>query len=371
MHSDAYFISKCLKLAAKGKGQVSPNPLVGCVIVKNGKIIGSGYHKKFGGPHAEIEAFASTKKAVRGATLYVNLEPCSHHGKTPPCADAIIAKEIKRVVIGTMDPNPLVAGNGIAKLRAAGIDVTYGVLPDECAELNRFFFKFIQKRLPYVTMKAGQTLDGAIAARSGDSKWITSAESRTVVHEMRAVYDAVLVGSGTARADDPELTVRLTKGRNPKRIILDTNLGLPLKLKLFMENAEKNVYLLTSAKAIAKKARKTQQLLNCGIHIISVKTTPDGRLSPKSILTELGKLGIASVLLEGGSNLYTSFLKASLIDEICLFIAPKILGAGLPVFADLGNTKIASASKWQIKESWNSGPDLAVRLRPATQLTGK
>jgi diaminohydroxyphosphoribosylaminopyrimidine deaminase/5-amino-6-(5-phosphoribosylamino)uracil reductase len=367
MHSDSYFISQCLELAAKGQGQVSPNPLVGCVIVRDGKIIGKGYHKKFGGPHAEIEAFTSARGPVSGATLYVNLEPCSHHGKTPPCADAIIAKGIKRVVIGSKDPNPLVSGKGIAKLRAAGIDVAYGILEDACVELNLFFFKYIQTKLPYVTMKAGQTLDGAIAARSGDSQWITSQESRTTVHAMRSFYDAVLVGTGTARADNPELTVRLVTGRNPKRIVLDRNLSLPFTLKLFKENHEKNVYLLTTSKA--KKARpvKVQKLIECGVHIVTVKTNSDGKLSPKAILTELGKLGIASVLLEGGSSLYTSFLRASLIDEICLFIAPKILGTGLPVFGDLGNKKIADASKWRICESRASGPDLALVLRPAVR----
>ena len=215
--TDESYIKLAIEIAKKGRGNVSPNPLVGCIIVKDERIIGAGYHEKYGENHAEINAINSAKESIEGSTLFVNLEPCSHQGLTPPCVDKIIENKIKRVVIGTLDMNPLVCGNGIKKLKAAGIDVKAGILENECTALNKFFFKHITKKIPYVTLKIAQTLDGKIADRKGDSKWISSLLSRRYVHELRSKYDAVLIGLGTVLKDNPSLTVRLTEGRNPRK----------------------------------------------------------------------------------------------------------------------------------------------------------
>ena len=237
--ADESYIQLAIEIAKKGTGSVSPNPLVGCVIIKDNKIIGAGYHQKFGEEHAEINAINSSAESVEGSTLYVNLEPCSHHGKTPPCVDRIIKEKIKRVVIGTLDVNPLVSGNGVKALKKAGVDVKVGVLENECIELNKFFFKYITSKLPYVTLKAAQTLDGMIADKNKNSEWISSKESRKYVHWLRARYDAVLIGSDTAKIDNPKLTVRMVEGRNPYRVVLDSKLSLKTDLYLFKNNFDK------------------------------------------------------------------------------------------------------------------------------------
>lgn len=237
--ADESYIQLAIEIAKKGTGSVSPNPLVGCVIIKDNKIIGAGYHQKFGEEHAEINAINSSAESVEGSTLYVNLEPCSHHGKTPPCVDRIIKEKIKRVVIGTLDVNPLVSGNGVKALKKAGVDVKVGVLENECIELNKFFFKYITSKLPYVTLKAAQTLDGMIADKNKNSEWISSKESIKYVHWLRASYDAVLFGSDTAKIDNPKLTVRMVEGRNPYRVVLDSKLSLKTDLYLFKNNFDK------------------------------------------------------------------------------------------------------------------------------------
>ena len=248
--TDESYIKLAIELAKKGIGKVSPNPLVGCVIIKDERIIGAGYHEKFGGNHAEINAINSARENLEGAALYINLEPCSHQGKTPPCVDKIIEKKIKRVVVGTLDMNPMISGAGVKKLKAAGIEVKVGLLEKECVELNKFFFKYITKKIPYVTLKVAQTIDGKIADTAGNSKWISSMVSRRRVHSLRTKYDAVLVGAGTVVSDDPSLTVRLTEGRNPKRIILDSNLDLTSEYKIIRNNPDKNLIVVTSKKSI-------------------------------------------------------------------------------------------------------------------------
>ncbi|MCJ7552329.1 MAG: bifunctional diaminohydroxyphosphoribosylaminopyrimidine deaminase/5-amino-6-(5-phosphoribosylamino)uracil reductase RibD, partial [Ignavibacteriaceae bacterium] len=237
--ADESYIQLTLEIAKRGIGKVSPNPLVGCVITKNDKIIGAGFHTKYGDDHAEISAINSSRENLEGSTFYVNLEPCSHYGQTPPCVDRIIQEKIKRVVIGTLDVNPLVSGKGVRKLKDAGIEVKVGVLEKECEDLNKFFFKFINKKLPFVTLKAAITLDGKIADINSHSEWISSPESRRYVHSLRNKYDAVLIGLNTAMIDDPQLTVRHVEGRNPWRIILDSKLELPTDLKIFQKNNDK------------------------------------------------------------------------------------------------------------------------------------
>ncbi len=363
MDKDEEYLQLCFDLAADGKGSVSPNPMVGCVIVKNHRVMASGYHSVFGGPHAEINAFNNSKANVEGATLYVNLEPCSHYGKTPPCVDAIIAKKIARVVIGTLDPNPLVSGRGVQKLKEAGIEVLSGVLETECRELNKFFLKHIQTKLPYVTLKIAQTLDGKIATRTNDSKWITCEESRRHVHRLRSEYDAVLIGSGTAKIDNPELTVRMCEGRNPKRIVLDSNLSLPLSLKLFTQNPEKNVIVVTGKDIIAVKKNKVKQLEKLGVAVIPVARGADKKINIQAALKALGARGISSVLVEGGGKIYTAFLSAGLADEMNVFVAPKFFGDGIPAIGSLSVSKAAKALTFRLQSSQNFGSDVLLDLR--------
>lgn len=359
--TDESYIKLTLELAKKGIGKVSPNPLVGCVIIKDERIIGAGYHEKFGGNYVEVNAINSARENLEGATLYINLEPCSHYGKTPPCVDKIIEKKVKRVVIGTLDMNPVVSGAGIKKLKTAGIEVKVGLLEKECIDLNKFFFKYITKKLPYVTLKAAQTIDGKIADTTGNSKWVSSAASRRHVHLLRAKYDAVLVGSGTVKSDDPTLTVRLTEGRNPKRIILDSKLELSSNHKIFSTNNDKNLIVVTTKNNIDKK-RRIKRLNSLGVKILFAKENSDGKINLKSALTELAKNQISSILVEGGCEIYTSFLKENLYDNIILFIAPKLLGSGLPLVNSFGKSTIKNALKVKFVNIESVDDDLYVEL---------
>ncbi|MGE5409818.1 MAG: bifunctional diaminohydroxyphosphoribosylaminopyrimidine deaminase/5-amino-6-(5-phosphoribosylamino)uracil reductase RibD [Clostridiales bacterium] len=359
--TDESYIKLALEIAKKGRGKVSPNPLVGAILVKDEKIIGAGFHEYFGGSHAEINAFNNAKQDVEGSTLFVNLEPCCHYGKTPPCVNTIIEKKVKRVVIGTLDMNPIVSGNGVKALKEAGIDVKVGVLEEECTALNKFFFKHVSKHIPYITLKAAQTLDGKIADFSGDSKWITSLSSRRYVHELRSNYDGVLVGTTTVKKDDPSLTVRFIEGRNPKRIVIDSSLKLNLKLKLFVNNIDDNLIILTTKKSAAK-VRKIKKLEQCGVQILFIDENKDGTINLKCALEELGKNNISSVLVEGGRKIYTSFIKENLFDEFLVFISPKLMGEGIPVVDELGIHSIRKALKLRIKTFEKIGDDILLEL---------
>jgi len=359
--ADESYIQLTIEIAKKGEGSVSPNPLVGCVIIKENRIIGAGYHQKFGEDHAEINAINSSAESLEGSTLYVNLEPCSHFGKTPPCVDRIIKEKIKRVVIGTLDINPLVSGNGVKALKKAGIEVKVGVLEKECIELNKFFFKFITNKLPYVTLKAAQTLDGMIADKNNYSEWISSNESRKYVHWLRARYDAVLIGSETARIDNPKLTVRMVEGRNPYRVVLDSNLKLKSDLNLFKINSDNKTIVITSEKN-KSKLKKINKLEKLGVKVLFVKSDAQGRMQLKSVLKEIAKLQISSILVEGGSKIYSSFLKQKLFDDIFLFVSPKILGNGLKTFSELKSNKLSDAAKLTIRRTQKIGDDLLIEL---------
>ena len=359
--ADESYIQLTIEIAKKGEGSVSPNPLVGCVIIKDNRIIGAGYHQKFGEDHAEINAINSSAESLEGSTLYVNLEPCSHFGKTPPCVDRIIKEKVKRVVIGTLDINPLVSGNGVKALKKAGIEVKVGVLEKECIELNKFFFKFITNKLPYVTLKAAQTLDGMIADKNNYSEWISSSESRKYVHWLRARYDAVLIGSETARIDNPKLTVRMVEGRNPYRVVLDSSLKLKSDLNLFKSNSDNKTIVITSEKN-KSKLKKINQLEKLGVKFLFVKSDAQGRMQLKSVLKEIAKLQISSILVEGGSKIYSSFLKQKLFDDIFLFVSPKILGNGLKTFSELKSNKLSDAAKLNIRRTQKIGDDLLIEL---------
>jgi diaminohydroxyphosphoribosylaminopyrimidine deaminase/5-amino-6-(5-phosphoribosylamino)uracil reductase len=359
--SDESYIKLAIEIAKKGMGAVSPNPLVGCVIVKNNRIISAGYHEKFGEKHAEINAIEKSKENIEGATLYTNLEPCSHFGKTPPCVDKIIEKKIKKVVIGTNDMNPLVSGSGIKKLKASGVEVKVGVLENECIELNKFFFKYITEKIPYVTLKAAETLDGKIADKSGDSRWISSIDSRKYVHQLRANYDAVMVGYGTVQKDDPRLTVRLAEGRNPRRIILDTGLNIDNDYKLLLNNKDGKLIVLTSKKNINKKG-KIKRILSRKAEILFIKEDNNGRLNLKNALKELAKINIASVLVEGGREVFTSFVKKNLYDDILLFVSPKLIGCGISFLGNINKHNIKNALKLRVKNIEKMGDDFLIEL---------
>lgn len=359
--NDETYIQLTLEIAKRGSGFVSPNPMVGCVITKNNKIIGAGYHQKYGENHAEINAINSAVEPLEGSTLYVNLEPCSHYGHTPPCVDKIIESKIKRVVIGTLDVNPLVSGSGVKKLKKAGIEVKVGILEKECTELNKFFFKYITKKNPYVTLKIAQTIDGKIADESNYSQWITSSEARKLVHSFRSEYDAVLVGRRTAEIDNPLLTVRLTEGRNPWRVVLDSDLKLSPDLKLFEKNADGKTILFTSKESISKK-NKIKKLSELGVRVIFVKKNGNGKLNLKSVLKELANLEITSVLVEGGSEIFSSFLKQNLFDDILMFISPKLLGSGVGAFDWIRINDLRKAFRFRIKHSEIVGDDILLEL---------
>ena len=359
--SDESYIKLAIEIAKKGIGSVSPNPLVGCVIVKNDRIISAGYHEKFGENHAEVNAIEKAKESLEGATLYTNLEPCSHHGKTPPCVDKIIEQKIKKVVVGTNDMNPLVSGNGIRKLKSSGIEVKVGIMESECIELNRFFFKYITEKTPYITLKAALTLDGRIADKSGDSKWISSLDSRKYVHQLRAGYDAVLVGYGTVQKDNPKLTVRLAEGRNPRRIILDSKLGLNSKYKLLLNNKDRKLIVVTSKKNAEKKGR-IKKISAYNADIIFVKEDANGKLNLKSILKELAKMNISSILVEGGKEVFTSFIRKNLFDDIMLFVTPKLMGCGIPLLGNINKRNIKNALKLRVRNTEKIGDDFLIEL---------
>jgi len=324
-----------LKLAERGRGRTAPNPMVGAVIVKNGRIVGQGFHKKAGTAHAEIVALADAGRAARGATLYVTLEPCSHHGRTGPCALAVVEAGIAQVFYAIKDPNPLVNGRGAGMLRKGGVKTHCGLLRAEASRLNEVYLKYITTGRPFVTLKLAQSLDGRIAAVGGDSDWISSAVSRTMVHRMRAESDAVVVGAGTVTADNPELTVRMVKGKNPYRIIVSAHPDFKKSLKLFRNNDDARTIVATSKKSAEKVKAKN-------LTVWTVKNS-HGRIDLDDFIEKAGRFGIRSMLVEGGGKLATSFLKAGLVDKLMVFTAPLIIGKGIDGVGDLKVNHIAEA----------------------------
>ncbi|WP_148229435.1 bifunctional diaminohydroxyphosphoribosylaminopyrimidine deaminase/5-amino-6-(5-phosphoribosylamino)uracil reductase RibD [Carnobacterium sp. 17-4] len=311
-----------LDLARKGKGWTTPNPLVGAVIVKGGRVIGQGYHQKYGQPHAEVNAIVSAKKDVTGATLYVTLEPCSHFGKTPPCSDLLIDKNIKRVVVGTLDPNPLVAGKGIERLRSNGIEVVTGVLEEESQKLNEIFIKYIVTKEPFVVMKNAMSLDGKIATVTGESQWISGESSRKQVHSLRHELAGIMVGIETIIKDDPQLTSRTLNSRNPIRIVVDSQLRIPIASKVLTQQDKAKTIVATTKRANNEKLETLKQM---GIEVIVTKEKY-GRVDLQELMKVVGAKGIDSILLEGGATLNFSALEEGIVDKIQSYIAPKIIG---------------------------------------------
>lgn len=353
-----HYMSLCLKLAKKGLGKVHPNPMVGSVIVHQDKVIGRGYHKAFGKAHAEVNAINSVQdnELLKKSTLYVNLEPCSHYGKTPPCSDLIIRNEIPRVVIGNVDPFKEVSGRGIQKLRSAGIEVITGILEEKCAELNEAFLKSHAHKRPLITLKYAQSLDGFIATGNLISKWISGIESRTYTHRLRAWNSAIMVGTQTALRDNPSLTVRHVKGRNPIRVLLDRNLEVPLSFNIFNDEAPTLVFTST----LKKEEKTLARYLEKNITVFYVNENTHG-LDLADIFTQLYRENIISVLVEGGSQLISSLVKAELCDKFSVFIAPKYIGGdGLSAVQSLGIVNPSEAPQLVFNTYRRFGPDLYV-----------
>jgi diaminohydroxyphosphoribosylaminopyrimidine deaminase / 5-amino-6-(5-phosphoribosylamino)uracil reductase len=356
--TDERFMRRALALARKGEGSVSPNPLVGAVIVRDGRIIAEGFHHCCGESHAEIDAIGHATETIAGSTFYITLEPCSHYGRTPPCVEALIANRPGRVVIGTVDPNPLVSGKGIGALKQSGIETKVGVLEEACRESNRVFFKYIRTGLPYVTLKFAQTLDSRIATASGHSHWISSPLSLRFAHRLRAVHDAILVGAGTILADNPKLTCRLVRGRDPLRIIVDSRLRLSPDATVFSDGKR------TLAVATRRAAAERRLLLEKkGIEVLEIGENPAGRVDLHALLTLLGKREISSLLVEGGATVATSFLKATLVDRLIVILAPKIVGEGVNAIGDLGIRRMENALGFSFRRVTHCGEDLILDAR--------
>ena len=319
---DLDFMHRALSLAARGAGPVNPNPLVGAVLVRDGRIIGEGYHAYFGGPHAERDALAHCTEDPAGATLYVTLEPCCHYGKTPPCTDAILEHRIARVVVGSPDPNPLVAGGGVRILREHGVSVTEGVLRAACDRLNAPFLHYIQHKTPFVMMKYAMTMDGKIATHTGASRWITGEAARGQVHRDRNRFAAVLVGVGTVLADDPLLTCRMPGGRDPIRIVCDSRLSTPLSARLVRTAGNPRTIIATCC----TDPVLCQPYLDAGCELLSVPATEQGQVDLPALMQALGARGVDSIILEGGGTLNWSALQAGIVQRVQAYIAPKLFG---------------------------------------------
>ena len=366
MTTKEVWMSRALELAKKGEGHVSPNPMVGCVVVKDNRVIAEGYHEKYGEYHAERNALLSCTEDPAGADLYVTLEPCCHHGKTPPCTDIIIEKKIARVFVGSGDPNPLVAGRGLEILEEAGIQVETGILEKECKKLNEVFFYYMTTKMPFVVMKYAMSLDGKIACATGDSRWVTGEEARAEVHDMRKRYAAIMVGIRTVELDDPMLNCRTEEGVDPLRVICDSRLRIASDSHIVRTAHEIPTVVACSHHALedSRKARKVEQLKEAGIEIIGTSRMKGVNL--KELLKKLGERGIDSVLIEGGSMIHGSALEAGVVNKVYAYISPKIIGgldAPSPI-GGLGAEKIAECAVLIDREIRQLGEDICISGYP-------
>ncbi len=355
------FMRLALREAEKGLGRTSPNPVVGAVVVRAGRVVGRGHHARAGGPHGEVEALRDAGARARGADLYTTLEPCDHWGKTPPCSLAILEAGVRRVLVGSRDPNPVVKGRGLARLRRAGVEVVTGVLREACDALNAPWFRYITSGRPYVTLKAAITLDGKIATASGDSRWVTGVAARREVHRLRDQVDAVLVGAGTARADDPRLTARLPGGggRDPLRVVLDSRLGLPPTLRMFTVRSPAPALVATLAPEGEDRPRGRP-----GVEVIRCRARA-GRVDLEDLLRRLAGRGVAHLLVEGGAEVHAAFLAARLVDRVLLHVAPKLLGGGKDWLGGAGPLRMADALPLRgLSVRW-LGEDLILSGEPA------
>lgn len=355
-----------LSLARRGLGDVWPNPAVGCILVRPGfdnQVVGRGWTQPGGRPHAETEALRRAGGLARGATAYITLEPCDHHGQTPPCSEALIGAGIARAVVAIEDPDPRVAGRGLKKLAGAGVTVALGACGEEAAEINAGFLLRVKEGRPLFTLKTATTLDGRIATRTGDSRWITGEPARARAHKLRAEHDAILIGVGTALADDPALTCRLPglEGRSPLRIVLDSHARLPPTSRLAASARTVPTWVATTAGA---DRVRTQALAACGVEILEVSTDPAGRPDVRALAPELGRRGLTRVLIEGGSRVAAAFLGAGLVDRLAWFRAPTIVGGdGVPAAAEFAVSALADAPQWTRIASQGAGRDIVEYYR--------
>lgn len=350
--------------AVRGLARTHPNPTVGAVLVKNGRVVSSGFHERAGAPHAEVMALKRAGGLAKGATLYSTLEPCNHHGRTPPCSEAIIRAGVKRVVFASSDPNPLVDGKGLSSLRSAGIQVTPHIMKEAADALNRPFLKVMRTGLPWITLKAAVTLDGKLATQSGDSKWITSEPARRLVHQLRDAVDAVVVGASTVVADNPLLTTRLERKsppvRHPVRVVIDPSLRTSPKSRLYDTRVARTVVLASPSAS----ARRINALSRQGVEVWQGEEV-SGQLSLQGLLKRMASEGWLHVLVEGGATVHQSFLSESLVDEIALFVAPKLFGSeGLTWSGHLGARAVNQARQFEVLETALIGPDVLLRLQP-------
>jgi diaminohydroxyphosphoribosylaminopyrimidine deaminase/5-amino-6-(5-phosphoribosylamino)uracil reductase len=364
---DRRYMRRALTLARRGLGYTSPNPAVGAVVVKGGRIVGEGYHRRAGTPHAEIHALAAAGARARGATLYVTLEPCAHHGRTGPCCVAVAAAEVRRVVVASADPNPQVAGQGITYLRRRRIAVETGVEQDAADELNEDFFVSITAGRPFVTWKGAMSLDGRIATRSGASQWITGEAARLAGHRLRRRADAILVGRATVAADDPTLTDRAPgRPRHPLRVVVDSRLRLPLDRKVYQDQPALPTVVYATAAAPANRRRR---LARAGVEVVTAGD--GGRVDPALLVADLARREVMHLLIEGGGEVAASFLEAGLVDRVTLFVAPLLIGGrqAAPVLGGLGIADLIHAPRLADLHTRRVGDDLMVtgRLRPDKQ----
>jgi diaminohydroxyphosphoribosylaminopyrimidine deaminase/5-amino-6-(5-phosphoribosylamino)uracil reductase len=341
--NNCHYMKIALELAARGKGYTSPNPMVGAVVVKDGQIVGKGWHEKVGGPHAEVNAIDDAGEQAAGSTIYVTLEPCNHQGRTPPCTGKILSAGIKHVVMAMKDPNPDVSGGGADFLIRNGVTVESGVCEADALRLNEYFIKFINKKRPFVTLKCAATLDGRIATRTGDSKWVTGASARKYVHELRHAMDAIMVGVNTVKADNPSLNTRLEdkQGVDPIRIVLDSKLSIPENSKLLQIPSGSDTLIITGNSEVSSKRFAIEK---AGVKVINAQLR-DGRIDLDALMNQLGKMGITSLLIEGGAQVAASALQAGIVDKINFFYAPKILGGddGVPMCSGAGPELMADS----------------------------
>lgn len=355
------YMQRALSLAKKGEGRVNPNPLVGCVVVKDGRIIAEGCHEQYGGFHAERNALLSCGEEARGADLYVNLEPCCHQGKTPPCTELILEKGIRQVFIGCLDPNPLVAGKGVARLQEGGVSVEVGILKEACEALNEMFFYYIKNKLPFVAMKYAMTLDGRIACDSGSSRWITGEEARRHAHRLRRRYQAIMAGIGTVLADDPMLDCRVEEGVNPIRVICDSNLRLPLDSRI-VKTAGHIRTIVAFCQKEAEDPEKRKKLEQAGVELWGIPLGAGNRPDLEALFRKMGRSGIDSVLVEGGGILNGALLEAGLINRVYAYLAPKLVSGEVnraPV-RGTGILQMAEAQKLKAVKTITLGEDFLI-----------
>lgn len=355
------YMRLALRLALRGAGRTSPNPMVGAVLARGGRIVATGYHRQAGSDHAEIAALKRAGEKARGATLYLNLEPCSHYGKTPPCTESLIQAGIRKVVTGMADPNPLVSGKGIRRLRRAGIRVDVGLLEKECRRLNEAFVKYITRGLPFVLLKMALTLDGRIATTTGDSRWITGPASRKVVHHLRDRVDAVIVGIGTVLADNPRLTCRVAGGRDPWRIVLDGRLRIPLKARLLSGRNPEKTIVAAGTDAVSRKA---MAIRDRGAEVWSFRRRRS-KIPFDALLKRLARMGLVTVMIEGGAKTAAYALQERAVDKILFFYAPKFIGGdGKPAIESLGIQAMTGSYGIKEMEMRKLGDDFLVTGYP-------